>query len=64
LAGTSNEAWFAASSWKCHEFGTSLVFFVVIGVVYAINLVHSLLENLSFEKYVHLEIVFAGWIRK
>jgi len=40
------------------------VFFVVIGVVYAINLVHSLLENLSFEKYVHLEIVFAGWIRK
>ena len=45
-------------------FGTSLVFFVVIGVVYAINLVHSLLENLWFEKYVHPEIVFAGWIRK
>ena len=42
--------------------GTSLVFFVVIGVVYVINLVHSLLENLWFEKYVHPEIVFAGWI--
>jgi membrane protein len=42
-------------------FGTSLLFFVVIGVVYLINLVHSFLENLWFEKYVHPEIVFAGW---
>jgi len=43
-------------------FGTSLLFFVVIGVVYVINLVHSLLENLWFEKYVHPEIVFVGSI--
>jgi uncharacterized BrkB/YihY/UPF0761 family membrane protein len=43
-------------------FGTSLLFFIVIGVVYVINLVHSLLENLWFEKYVHPEIVFVGSI--
>ena len=43
-------------------FGTSLLFFVVIGVVYVINLAHSFLENLWFEKYVHPEIVIAGSI--
>jgi membrane protein len=42
-------------------FGTSLLFFVVIAIVYVINLAHSFLENLWFEKYVHSEIVFAGW---
>jgi len=43
-------------------FGTSLLFFTIIGVVYVINLVHSFLENLWFEKYLHPEIVFIGWL--
>jgi membrane protein len=43
-------------------FGTSLLFFTIICVVYAINLVHSFLSNLWFEKYVHPGIVFAGWM--
>jgi len=43
-------------------FGTSLLFFIIIGVVYIINLVHSFLENLWFEKYLHSEIVFIGWL--
>ena len=43
-------------------FGTSLLLFVVIGVVYAINLVHSILANVWFEKYLHPEIVVAGSI--
>jgi membrane protein len=43
-------------------FGTSFLFFIVIGVVYIINLTHSFLENLWFEKYLHSEIVFAGWV--
>jgi membrane protein len=38
-------------------FGTSLLFFVIICIVYAINLVHTLLSNLWFEKYVHPGIV-------
>jgi membrane protein len=42
-------------------FGTSLLFFIVIAIVNVINLIHSFLENLWFEKYVHPEIVFAGW---
>ena len=42
-------------------FGTSLVFFIIICVVYAINLVHSILANLWFEKYLHPGIVFVGW---
>ena len=41
--------------------GTSLLFFVIICVVYAINLVQSVLANLWFEKYLHPGIVFAGW---
>ena len=43
-------------------FGTSLLFFIIIGVVYVINLVHSILANLWFEKYLHPEIVFVGWV--
>lgn len=43
-------------------FGTSLVFFIIIAVVYAINVVHSFLENLWFEKYLHTEIMFVIWI--
>jgi membrane protein len=43
-------------------FGTSLLFFLLIGVVYIINLTHSFLENLWFEKYLHPEIVFIGWL--
>jgi membrane protein len=42
--------------------GTSVLFFVIISVVYVINLAHSFLENLWFEKYVHPEIVIVGWI--
>ena len=40
--------------------GTSLLFFVIICVVYMINLVQSVLGNLRFEKYVHPGIVFIG----
>jgi membrane protein len=40
--------------------GTSLLFFVMTGVVSLINLVHSLLANLPFERYIHPGIVFAG----
>jgi membrane protein len=43
-------------------FGTSLLFFVIICAVYAINLVHSVLANLWFEKYLHPWIVLIGWI--
>lgn len=43
-------------------FGTSLLFFVIIGVVYVANIVHTILENLSFERYFHSEILFIGWI--
>jgi membrane protein len=43
-------------------FGTSLLFFVIIGVVYAINLVDSLLANFWIEKYIHPGIVLIGWI--
>ena len=43
-------------------FGTSLLFFVIIWVVYVVNLGHSLLENLSFEKYVHEQILLLGWM--
>jgi membrane protein len=43
-------------------FGTSLLFFVIICVVYAINVVQSLLANLWIEKYVHPWIVLIGWI--
>jgi membrane protein len=42
-------------------FGTSLLFFVIICVVYAINLVHSLLANLWIEKYL-LPWIVIGWI--
>src|SRR5260370_41143245 len=42
-------------------FGTSLLFFIIICVVYAINLVHSFLANLWFEKYLHPGIVVVGW---
>src|SRR5262249_42831446 len=38
--------------------GTSLLFFVIICVVSLINLLHSVLTNLWFEKYVHPGIVF------
>jgi uncharacterized BrkB/YihY/UPF0761 family membrane protein len=41
-------------------FGTSLLFFVMICVVSLINLVHSVLANLPFEKYIHPGIVFAA----
>jgi membrane protein len=40
--------------------GTSLLFFAIIAVVSAINLVHSIVANLPFEKYIHPGIVFAG----
>jgi membrane protein len=43
-------------------FGTSLLFFIIIGVVYLINLVHTFFENLWFEKYVHPGIAFTGWV--
>jgi membrane protein len=43
-------------------FGTSLLFFVIICVVYAINLVHSFLANLWFEEYLHTGIVLISWI--
>jgi membrane protein len=43
-------------------FGTSLLFFVVIGVVYAINLLHSFLESFRFEKYLHPEVMFLVWL--
>jgi membrane protein len=43
-------------------FGTSLLFFIIIAVVYVINLVHTFLENLWFEKYLHPEIMVLGWI--
>jgi uncharacterized BrkB/YihY/UPF0761 family membrane protein len=43
-------------------FGTSLLFFIIIAVVYAINVLHALLENLWFEKYLHSEIMFVIWI--
>jgi membrane protein len=42
-------------------FGTSSVFFVIICIVYAINLVHSFLAAVWFEKYIHPGIVLAGW---
>jgi membrane protein len=41
--------------------GTSLLFFVIIWVVYLINIVQSFLANLWIEKYLHPGIVFAGW---
>jgi membrane protein len=41
--------------------GTSILFFVIICVVSAINLVHSVLANLWFERYLQPEIVFIGW---
>jgi membrane protein len=40
--------------------GTSLLFFIVICLVSLINLVHSLLANLAFEKYIHPGIVLVG----
>jgi membrane protein len=43
-------------------FGTSLLFFIVIGVVYVINLAHSFLESFWFEKYLHPEVMFVGWL--
>src|SRR5215471_8074174 len=43
-------------------FGTSLLFFLIICVVYVINVVDSILSNLWFEKYVHPELVAMGWI--
>jgi len=43
-------------------FGTSMLFFVVIGIVYLINLVDGVMSNLGFQKYVHPEIVLAGWV--
>jgi len=43
-------------------FGTSLLFFVIICVVYAINLVHTFLASLSFEKYLHPWIVLIASI--
>src|SRR5262249_7986615 len=42
-------------------FGTSLLFFVIICVVYAINLIDSLLANFWFEKYLHSGFVLIGW---
>ena len=41
-------------------FGTSLLFFVIICAVYAINLVQSFLANLRFEQYLHPGIVLAA----
>jgi membrane protein len=40
--------------------GTSLLFFIIIVVVSVINLVHSIVANLPFEKYLHPGIVFLG----
>jgi len=43
-------------------FGTSLLFFVAIGVVYLVTVAYSFLENVWFEKYVHSEIMFIIWL--
>jgi membrane protein len=43
-------------------FGTSLLFFVIIDVVYVMTVVHGLLENLRFEKYLHPGILFIVWV--
>ncbi len=42
-------------------FGTSLLFFVIIGVVYVINVVQSFLSTMWFVEYVHPWIVLLGW---
>jgi membrane protein len=42
--------------------GTSLLFFVIIGAVYLINIAHMFLEELAFERYVHSGIVFVAWL--
>lgn len=41
---------------------TSLFFFVIIGVVYLFNIVHTFLEKLAFERYVHSGIMFIAWL--
>jgi len=41
--------------------GTSLLFFVIFCVVYAVNMVQSVLANFWFEKYLHPGIVFLWW---
>ena len=40
--------------------GTSLLFFVIIGIVSVINVAHSILANLPFENYIDPGIVFLG----
>jgi membrane protein len=43
-------------------FGTSLLFFIIFGVVYMINLVESFLATLWIEQYIHPGIVLLGWV--
>lgn len=43
-------------------FGTSVLLFVIIGVVYVINLAASFLATLWIEKYIHPGIVLVGWV--
>jgi membrane protein len=42
--------------------GTSLLFFVIICAVYAINLVDSVLTNFRFEKYLHPGFLLISWV--